>query len=149
MMPRFKTTLLVALACLTAGGPSAKADDWPLVRADEFGTGVARSALADDLDVVWKYSAGKSSTAKDAGFDATPVIADGVIYIGDSAGTFHADRLADGQRVWTKDFADSGFAAGAALGKGLIDVGDVIGIARPLNTVVVIQLWSHKLVGEV
>src|SRR5690242_19557118 len=103
MMPRFKTMFLLVLACLAVGGPSAKADDWPLVRADEFGTGVARSALVDDLDVVWKYPAGKYSAAKDAGFDATPVIAGGVIYIGDSAGTFHAVRLADGTRVWTKD----------------------------------------------
>ena len=78
------------------------------VRGDAFGTGVANTSLADDLDVVWKYQAGK-----DAGFDATPVIADGVIYIGDSAGTFHAVMLADGKRAWTKDFADSGFAAGA------------------------------------
>ena len=46
------------------------------------------------------------SGQQDAGFDATPVIADGVIYIGDSNGTFHAVKLADGKRVWTKDFAD-------------------------------------------
>ena len=38
-----------------------------------------------------------------------------MIYIGDNAGTFHAMRLADGKQAWKKEFADSGFAAGAAV----------------------------------
>src|SRR3954465_9385578 len=102
-MPRFKLTILLAVACLSIVeiSPSC-ADDWPLVRGDAFGTGVAHTALADEIDVLWKYAAGK-----DAGFDATPIIADGMIYIGDSGGTFHAVRLADGKRIWSKDFADS------------------------------------------
>src|SRR6187402_399589 len=106
----FKSTVLLALAYVLIGGLSSRADDWPLVRGDEFGTGVAKTTLADELDVRWKYPA-----SKDAGFDATPIIAGGVIYIGDSSGTFHAVRLADGKSVWTKDFTDSGFAAGAAI----------------------------------
>ena len=53
---------------------TARADDWPLVRGDSFGTGVAQGALPDELEVLWNYSAGK-----DAGFEATAVIADGVI----------------------------------------------------------------------
>src|SRR4051812_10980486 len=110
MKLRFNLIMILAFACLLIGGlPFAQADDWPLVRGDPFGTGVARTSLPDTLEVLWKSSAGK-----DAGFDATAVVADGVIYVGDSAGTFHAVRLADGKRVWTKDFADSGFAAGAA-----------------------------------
>lgn len=143
-MPRFKVTLLLAIACLSTGGLSVDADDWPLVRGDVFGTGVAHTTLADELEVLWKYAAGK-----DAGFDATPVIADGVIYIGDSAGTFHAVRLADGKRVWTKEFADSGFAAGAAIDKGLIYVGDVNGIVRCLAASDGKENWNQKLEGEV
>src|SRR6267378_1451977 len=145
MMPRFKFTILLTFACLSIGRVSPiYADDWPLVRGDAFGTGVAHTALADALDVLWKYSAGK-----DAGFDATPVIADGVIYIGDSAGTFHAVRLADGKQAWSKDFADSGFAAGAAIEKGQIYVGDVNGIARCLTASDGKEKWKQKLEGEV
>jgi outer membrane protein assembly factor BamB len=144
MMLLIKSTILLALACHAIGGLSAKADDWPLVRGDAFGTGVAHSSLVDELDVLWKYPAGK-----DAGFDATPVIADGVIYIGDSAGTFHAVKLADGKRVWTKEFADSGFAAGAAIEKGRIYVGDVNGIVRSLAANDGKENWNQKLEGEV
>ncbi len=143
-MRRIKSTILLAITCLSIGGLSVDADDWPLVRGDAFGTGVAHTTLADELDVLWKYPAGK-----DAGFDATPVIADGVTYIGDSAGTFHAVRLADGKRVWTKEFADSGFAAGAAIEKGLIYAGDVNGIARCLTASDGKENWNQKLEGEV
>jgi outer membrane protein assembly factor BamB len=144
MMPRFESTILLALTCLLVGRPSVVAEDWPLVRGDAFGAGVANTALADELEVLWKYPAGK-----DAGFDATPVIADGVVYIGDSAGTFHAVRLADGNRVWTQEFFDSGFAAGAAIEKGLIYVGDVNGIVRCLAASDAKEKWNQKLEGEV
>ena len=143
-MPRFKSIVLLAIACLSIGKEAAYGDDWCLVRGDVFGTGVAQSPLADELDLVWKYSA-----SKDSGFDSTPVVADGVIYIGDSAGTFHAVRLGDGKRVWTKDFADSGFAAGAAIEKGQIYVGDVNGIARCLTVNDGQENWNQKLEGEV
>ena len=83
--------------------------------------------LPDELEVLWKYPAGK-----DAGFDATAVVADGVIYVGDSAGTFHAVRLADGKRVWTKEFADSGFAPAPQSKRDGIYVGDMNGIVRCL-----------------
>jgi outer membrane protein assembly factor BamB len=145
MKRRFNYVLRVAAAYLLLGGLfCAEADDWPLVRGDVFGTGVAHSPLPDDLDVVWKYTAGK-----DAGFDATPVIADGVIYLGDSTDTFHAVRLADGKQVWRKGFADSGFAAGAAFESGRLYVGDVNGIVRCLDANNGNEIWNHKLDGEV
>jgi len=116
MKQRSKLKIVLALAGLLAAvQPSAAADYWPLVRGDAFGTGVARRPVVDDLEVLWKYTAGK-----DAGFDATAVIADGVIFVGDSAGVFHAVRLSDGTGVWTKEFAYSGFGAGAAIEDGLI-----------------------------
>src|SRR4051794_2535864 len=145
MKPRFKLTIVFALAgILTVAMSSVHADDWPLVRGDSFGTGVAHTSLPDALEVLWKYPAGK-----DAGFDATAVVAGGVIYVGDSAGTFHAVRLADGKPVWTKPFGDSGFAAGAAIEKGLIYVGDVNGIVRCLAAADGKEQWNKKLDGEV
>ena len=122
----------------------AHADDWPLVRGDILGTGVAHTTLPDNLEVIWKYSAGK-----DAGFDATPVIANGVIYIGDSDGSFHAVRLADGSPLWTKNFADSGFSAGAAFDNERLYVGDVNGTAYCLDSADGKEKWKGSLEGEV
>ncbi len=138
MKPRFNIAAFLAFASLVAlSRSSANAEDWPLVRGDTFGSGVAHSALSDDLDVLWKYSAGK-----DAGFDATAIVAEGIVYIGDSAGIFHAIRLADHSVVWTKQFPDSGFSAGAAYEKGRIYVGDVNGIARCLSASDGSEIWK-------
>ena len=134
---------LFAVGLLVAKRQAA-ADDWPLVRGDVLGAGVAQTTLPDNLDVIWKYAAGK-----DAGFDGTPIVANGVIYIGDSAGVFHAVRLSDGGKVWTKTFEDGGFAAGAAFEKDLIYVGDINGVARCLAAGDGKEIWNQKLEGEV
>src|SRR5689334_15908147 len=145
MKRRFNSVIGLAVACLLLAGPSrARGDDWPLVRGDALGTGVAHSPVPDDLEVLWKYSAGK-----DGDFDATPVIANGVVYIGDGAGSFYAIRLADGQQIWKKDFADSGFSAGAAFEDGRLYVGDVNGVARCLDAKDGKEIWSQKLEGQV
>ena len=116
-----KLRLWVALTCFLASmSTNLRANDWTLVRGDVLGTGVAQTALSDSLHVVWKFEAGK-----DGGFDATPVVDAGVIYIGDNAGKFHAIGLADGGEIWSKDFADGGFSAGAAVEKDRLYVGDV------------------------
>ncbi|HEX5471715.1 MAG TPA: PQQ-binding-like beta-propeller repeat protein, partial [Lacipirellulaceae bacterium] len=147
MKPRFSDSLsaiFVVIVCVCGAIPAAHADGWPLVRGDTLGSGVAHTTLPDHLEVMWKYSAGK-----DAGFDATPIVANGVIYIGDSAGAFHAVQLADGKPIWTKEFADSGFSAGAAFDNGHIYVGDVNGVAYCLDSADGKEKWKTKLEGEV
>jgi outer membrane protein assembly factor BamB len=140
-----KLILIVSVAIFSVMRTVAiRADDWPVVRGDILGTGVAKSAVPENVELIWKYPAGK-----DAAFDATAVVAGGIVYIGDSAGAFHAIRLADGQSVWKKEFADSGFSAGAAIENGSIYIGDVNGIARCLDSADGKERWTKKLDGEV
>jgi outer membrane protein assembly factor BamB len=135
---------LAAVALLAAIESVSSADDWPLVRGDIRGSGVAAKPVPDKLDVVWTYHAGK-----DAGFDATAVVSNGVIYVGDNAGTFHAVRLADGKGLWIKSFEDSAFDAGAAVGKDRIYVGDLNGTVRCLSTADGTELWKKDLDTEI
>jgi outer membrane protein assembly factor BamB len=114
------------------------------VRGDILGTGVAHGEVSDSPELLWKFAGGK-----DAGFDATAVIADGVVYVGDNAGGFHAVRLAAGGEVWKKEFPDSGFGAGAAVDRDHIYVGDMNGVAYCLATADGKELWNKKLGGEV
>ena len=145
MKSRYKwQTVFLAVSIVVGRFAVARGDDWPLVRGDVFGAGVARGSLPDAPDVIWKYSAGN-----DAGFDATAVISDGIVYVGDNAGMFQAIQLADGKRVWVKEFADSGFSAGAAVESGRLYVGDMNGAIYCLSTADGEPLWTKKLDGEV
>jgi outer membrane protein assembly factor BamB len=139
-----KFIAIATLAGLAALAATGQADDWPLVRGDIRGSGVAAKPVPDKLDVMWTYRAGK-----DAGFDATAVITGGVIYVGDNAGSVHAVRLADGAPVWTKSFEDSGFGASAAVGKDRLYIGDLNGTVRCLKTTDGSEIWNKDLESEI
>src|SRR5262245_38009833 len=120
----------VAVYFLTAA--IAKADDtparsapieqsamsWPLGRGNAMAEGVAKTSLPDQPDVVWKLTIDKGA------FDGTPVIADGVVYIGDMDGKVYAWNLADGTERWTYK-VESGFIAAPAIRGGLLFIGDI------------------------
>jgi len=147
MKRRFKQLgqlLTVGCLALVLAQP-AGADDWTEVRGNAQGTGVAAGSLPDKLEVLWTYK------AEDGGFEATAVVADDVIYIGDNNGTFHAVRLADGTAIWTKKFDDSGFLAGAAIDveNSRLYVGDAVESFRCLALKDGEEVWSAKIDAEV
>jgi outer membrane protein assembly factor BamB len=135
---------VIALLAAMAIGNFATADDWPVVRGDILGAGVAKSEVPETPEVLWTYR-----DKENAGFDATAVIANGIVYVGDSIGTFHAVRLADGIRVWIQDFPENGFGAGAAIDKDQLYVGDLEGNIRCLALADGAQRWTMKLDAEV
>jgi outer membrane protein assembly factor BamB len=122
----------------------ADADDWPVVRGDVLGSGVANSSLSDKLGVLWTFHA-----PGDSGFDATPIVQDGIVYIGDSDGTLDAVRLVDGTAVWTKKLGDVGFLAGAAWNQGRLYVGDSNGVVRCLSAEDGSEVWHADVGAEV
>src|SRR3954467_14426453 len=77
---------------------------WPLARGNSLADGVAKTKLPDKPEVVWKVTIEKGA------FDGTPVIADGVAYLGDMDGTVYAWKLADGSELWKRKY-ESGFIA--------------------------------------
>lgn len=112
--------------------------DWPLVRGDAKATGVSATPLPSKFDVAWTYN------AEDSGFEATASIVDGVVYVGDVDGTFHAVKLSDGSSVWKKKFEDTGFVAGSAVVDGHIYCVDYNGIVRCLKTEDGSQVWEFN-----
>jgi outer membrane protein assembly factor BamB len=137
------TALTLAVAA-TSFVARAHADDWPVVRGDVLGSGVATSPLSDKLDELWTFHA-----PGDSGFDATPVITGGIVYIGDSDGTFDAVRLVDGTAVWIKKLGDAGFLAGAAYDQGRLYVGDSNGLMRCLSAEDGSEVWHADVGAEV
>jgi outer membrane protein assembly factor BamB len=82
--------------------------DWPLFRGNSLSTGVYPGTLPDQLDVLWTFEPEK------AAFEATAVIAGGVVYVGSLDGELFAVNLADGSEKW-KFPTEAGFRAAAAV----------------------------------
>lgn len=140
--------LMLALATAATGddSDSAPADRWPTARGCLAGTGRSAATLALPLAEAWRRDLENTS------FAAVPVIADGVVYVGDLDGTFHALDLATGKTVWTFKAKDAGFPSAAALAEepGLpLVVGDDMGVVRGLDRRTGDVRWEHATDGEI
>ena len=119
------TTLGSIFPWTVSGQLHAKANQdaksWPLFRGNRLATGVAETKLPVDLEMIWAYR------VPNGAFEATPVIADGVCYIGDLDGTLHAINLADGTLKWQKKTESFCFAASPAFWDDRLYLGDIDG----------------------
>ncbi|AMV30506.1 Outer membrane protein assembly factor BamB precursor [Pirellula sp. SH-Sr6A] len=97
----------------------AKADDWAVVRGNSQGTGVATGKLPKEPKVLWEFK----TEDDQAGFEGTPVIAGGKVFLGDFQGNVYALDLATGQVVW-KVKAKEGFVAAGAIQGDYLVMGD-------------------------
>lgn len=130
---------------------AAPAAVWPMARGSLSGSGRSDTTLKLPLAEAWKRSI--DGTA----FEATPVIADGVCFVGDLDGGFHALRLATGETVWStaKDpRTAAGFPAAAAIAGGsdtrpLVIVGDADGVVRAFDRRTGEVVWTHARGAEV
>lgn len=134
--------LCASVTCLLVCADGSAAD-WPFARGGATSTGVASGTLADEPELLWKYEATESA------FDAGPVVAGGVAYLGDGDGTVHAVRIADGQAVWTTQFDETGFLSSGALAKDKLIVGDFNGEVRCLHVEDGALLWTYDTEAEV
>jgi outer membrane protein assembly factor BamB len=128
----------------------APAAAWPMARGSLTGTGRSAGSLRLPLVESWKRSF-------DTGFEATPVIADGVCFIGDLDGGFHALRLDSGETVWSiagDSRSVAGFPAAAAIAGGgeaipVVVAGDGDGTIRALDRRTGGVVWTHSRGGEI
>lgn len=119
--------------------------NWPVFRGDARSTGVAAGSLPEKLELLWKFP------VEDGAFEATPVIVDGVVYIGDLDGTFYALDLASGEKRWTflNPSERVGFNSAAGVRDGRAYVGDVEGNFYCLDLAKGEKLWDAKAEGEI
>ena len=131
--------LVALILCSITSTASA---DWPLVRGDALASGVADTQVSPNLKVLWKY------TLDESGFEATAIIANGTVYVGDFDGTFYAIALSNGELLWKQTFEESGFTAAAAFVDGRIFVADFNGVVRCLDAKDGKQIWSYEARSE-
>jgi len=139
---------LIASAAIAAEQPIAESDaeTWPMARGSIEGTGRSGSTVAFPLREAWQRRLDGTS------FEATPIIADGTIYVGDLDGTFHALSLATGETRWSFK-GEAGFSAAAAFVSGgttsLVIVGDTFGVVRAFDAKTGKVAWEHARDGEI
>lgn len=109
MIDRRRAVWCMALVVVAGAVEAAAARDWPMSNRDLSGTRAQVAtpigrATVGRLAVRWRYS----FSAPGAGFGAvtaTPVVADGVVYLQDSRSSVHALDLATGRLRWQRRFA--------------------------------------------
>jgi quinoprotein glucose dehydrogenase len=104
--------LNILATCIFVAGAEAQAVDWPAYGRDLQGT---RYLPADQitrdnvsrLEVAWTYRTGETgprfATRKATSFEATPLVLDGVMYLGTPLGRVIALDAATGRARWTFD----------------------------------------------
>ncbi len=145
--------LLAGLGRLAAAEPggaadpdAAPADAWPMARGSLAGTGRSASTLRLPLAEAWRRDFDKTA------FAAGPVIADGLVSIGDLDGGFHALDLATGETRWTRRIDGAGFTSSAAVSADPalpLVVGDDMGVVRGLDRATGETRWEYATEGEI
>jgi outer membrane protein assembly factor BamB len=128
--------------------PSQTTDEgWLVFRGDAGSTGVAKSDLPADLEVLWEYK------VPNGAFDGTAVIARSkkdrqeMVFIGDMDGVMHAIDLKTGKKKWDLN-ATIGFSSSAAYRDGLIYIGDLDGFLYCIDETGKLK-WKFETEGEI
>jgi quinoprotein glucose dehydrogenase len=105
--------LSAAVALLLAGGPTAPPPvDWPATGGDPGGMKYSAAAAIDrsnvkSLEVAWTYRTGDNgegfAAAEKRAFEATPIVADGVLYLSTPTNRIVALDAETGAHRWTYD----------------------------------------------
>jgi outer membrane protein assembly factor BamB len=131
---------------IAADPDAAPADAWPMARGSLAGTGRSASALRLPLAEAWRRDFDKTA------FAAGPVIAGGVVYLGDLDGGFHALDLATGETRWTRRIDGAGFTSAAAVAADPelpLVAGDDLGVVRGFDRATGETRWEHATEGEI
>lgn len=134
------TTALFCLALTLSCIGKALSDDWPVARGNAASTAIASGSLPNKPEVLWEY---KTNDDK-AGFEGTPVISDGRVFLGDFEGNVQAIDLQSGTLIWKKKFKD-GFVTAAAVHDGHVIIGDYSGQVFCLSATDGEQIWTREI----
>jgi len=140
--------LLGLQICIPNIGPSWIASghcgDWPVSRGNSASTATADSKLPTQPVVLWEY---KTDSDK-SGFEGTPIVAYGKVFVGDFDGTIHAIDLETGKVAWKIKMKD-GFVTAAAAKDGRIVIGDFSGIVYCLDANTGAEIWRREIEQQV
>jgi outer membrane protein assembly factor BamB len=132
--------LLVLAAALAITATMAPAGDWPIFRGNPHQTGVADSALPEQLEIRWQYK------TKDS-IEGTAAIARGVAYIGSFDEHLYALALDTGKMLWS--YKAGPIKAPVGVKGDRVYVGNADGIFHCVETVTGKKSWTYETGAEI
>lgn len=137
-----------SVASSKEGGENVVVADWPLFRGDPEMQGVSVESLATPLEMAWSFEPAVEEGKRRPPIEASPVIADGVVFVGTQGGEFLAINLADGTLKW-KFKSDGPVTAPAGVMDGRVFFGDQYGFVYALSTESGEELWRVETDGKI
>jgi outer membrane protein assembly factor BamB len=126
----------------TAAARSASETSWPLARGDRQATGVARTELPEEPELLWTFA------VDDGAFETAAVIAEGRVYLGGLDGPLYAIDLTSGEKDWAFP-TELGFLGSASYGDGKVYAGDVEGRFYCLDAADGKEQWRFEVEAEI
>lgn len=128
--------------------PQPTYQEWPIFRGDAELQGISQEDLAYPLDLAWSYEPPVEDGRRRLPIDATPVISDGTIYVGNQEGTIYALALDTGELRWQFQ-AEAGISGPAALHGDRVFLGDTGGVFYGLNAKDGSEAWRFEVEGKI
>lgn len=93
------------------------------------------------MAIRWEYEIAK-------GTKSSPVVHEGIVYIGDADGVMHAVELESGNGLWKRQIGDE-FRAAPLIADQKIVIGDIEGTMRALALTDGTETWAFRTEGEI
>lgn len=148
----------IVTSCLEGEGESAReldsqnasspVYDWPLFRGDPEMQGVTKEIIAPPLKLAWSHEPEVEEGKRRPPIEASPVISDGVVFVGTMGGDFLAVDLKTGEQKWMFK-ADGPVMAPAGVSGGRVFFGDQYGFIYALSTETGEEQWRFETEGKI
>ena len=134
--------MLLLIALLLVGFPSiAEPDDWPHPRGGLQGLGVAEAELQDTYQPAWTYKTAGAVLS-------SPIIVDGVVYVGSEDKHLHAIDAKTGKQKW-KLVTETLIDASPIYDNGIVYIGTDGGILLAVDAETGKPKWQFKTEGRI
>ena len=115
--------------------------DWPMFRGQQRLLGIAKGNLPDKLYFIWKFKT-------DGQIKSSPVIVDGVVFIGSSDKNIYAIDVNDGQKIWSYQTDDIVEATPCVI-EGSVYVGSSGGFLYAIDANSGTLRWTYETDGQI
>mgnify|MGYP003642130695 CR=1 FL=1 len=122
--------------------------DWPLFRGDPQMQGVSPESISPPLELVWSHEPVVEEGKRRPPIEASPVIADGIVFVGTQGGQFLALSLETGDLNWSIG-TEGPVTAPAAVDAGTVYFGDTYGFVYALDALTGEENWRYETDGKI